>query len=89
MITILTQNKKRIMDCSILEIRDEKVGIKGYSITSRHFNNILCLGTYATEERAKEVLMEIWETIKLDICVSRFSKKMNYNASSLYEMPEA
>ncbi len=69
MITILTQDKKCIVDCEDITVED--CFIQNYSQ-----QGLTALGEYSTEERAKEVLMDIWERIGQGLCIQR------------YEMPE-
>lgn len=73
MITILSQDKTEIIKCNdVYQIRNAVV---------EDFNNkdntVATLGTYATEERAKEVVAEIWELI-------RKNSKYKIETGSLY-----
>ena len=63
MITILTQNKVGIHDCEKLQIGHNG---DGYAIAVGYPDEpYVLLGTYATEKRAEEVLMEIWKVISM------------------------
>lgn len=78
MITILTQNKEGIWDCSKFYITKTE---EKYGIVERlpGEERVVMLGEYATEERAKEVLMEIWS-----VMIACFES----NLKVFYELPE-
>ena len=87
---IVSQDKKTILNfdnvISAYVIRDafsEEKGLENYNIdysTNNEINKVI--GTYATEERAKEVLQEIIDTYKFN------RKDAVLQAQAVYEMPK-
>lgn len=61
MVTILTQDKKNIVECGTIMVCPRTETDKWSVVYSQNSKEHLTLGTYPTEERAKEVLAQIYE----------------------------
>lgn len=95
---IVNQDKNNILNFSNLQnVRIEPYGThekgkKIYKIFAGNFEGYATkLGTYETEERAKEVLQEIWdfyETAKRYECSSNISVTIFLGKKFTYEMPK-
>lgn len=69
MIWILTQDRERIVACNDIMLNGEVIEEVDFDAT---------LGVYETEERAREIQLEIWRCIKFDTTTRLY-----------YEMPIA
>ena len=69
MIWILTQDRERIVACNDIMVNGDVVEEVDFDAT---------LGVYTTEERAREIQLEIWHCIKFDRTIHLY-----------YEMPIA
>lgn len=71
MIIILSQNKEVITKCKNIQIVENNV-VEMLQVIYGKKRLMTVLGTYATEERAKEVLQEIWARIGQGECIQRY-----------------
>jgi len=81
MIIILSQNKEVITKCKNIQIVENNV-VEMLQVIYGKKRLMTVLGTYATEERAKEVLQEIFNHIKWGIAICDKSNK------PYFEMPQ-
>jgi hypothetical protein len=92
MITILTQNKDEIIDCYDIFVNGNHVDSEYNFITADDADDrqVNCLGVYATEERAKEVVLEIWERTIGATFLRRDVDNgyAEFRAKGFYEMPK-
>ena len=86
---IVSQDKKEVINFEkILSVKlfhddeDKECLYEIYTTVNAPGDNYILLGTYATEERAKEVLQEIIDTYKFNRCEAVGQK------NAVYEMPE-
>lgn len=92
MISIRTQDKMALVPYNmILSIWNEKNIMIG---NSKEFDNLIKLGTYATKERALEVLDEIEEMAcdvyrdKINVFDEEITKGKNGIRNNIYQMPK-
>ena len=83
MIVILSQNKDDIMECNdVCAVKNKVYGMASTAETQT------VIATYPTEERAKEVLAEIFGMIKNGFYSTKWIDNESYTNQPWYEMPQ-
>lgn len=91
MITILNQKKDNIINCKDVLIATKADSFCVCEVLSEDSTGEMhsrILSTYPTEERAKEVVGEIWNQIKWGARTINESDTESYAARPYYEMPK-
>ena len=95
MIIILSQDKEQIIKCINVFINKHgnlwyicERNVTGVDFNDNESGSAYVLGAYATRERAKEVLQEIFESISFGSSTSKVSDYETYTNEPYYEMPQ-